>query len=77
MFPSLMLVIIQMPLQVPVFKRELMNKMYSPTIYYFGRVASGMLIQVFYPIILNLILFWGLGISDSAKNFFLWFSLAL
>jgi len=33
-----------MPMQVPVFKRELMNKMYSPTIYYFGRVTSGMLI---------------------------------
>ncbi|CDW81306.1 abc transporter family protein [Stylonychia lemnae] len=77
MFPSLMLVIIQMPLQVPVFKRELMNKMYTPTIYFFGRITSGMIIQIYYPIMLNLILYFGLGINISAKNFFLWLSLAI
>ena len=77
MFPAQMLVIIQMPLQVPVFKREIMNKMYSPTIYYFARVTSGMIIQLFYPIAMTLIVFFGLGITENAENFFLWLSLAL
>ena len=77
MFPALMLVIIQMPLQVPVFKRELMNKMYTPTIYYFARVSSGMLIQVFYPCIFTLVTFWGFKINESAENFFLWLFLSL
>lgn len=33
-------VIIQMPLQVPVFKREKANKMYTNSAYYFGRFWS-------------------------------------
>lgn len=77
MFPSLMVVIIQMPLQVPVFKRELMNKMYTPTVYFFGRILSGITLQMAYPVILVLIVYFGLGIDNSAGNFFLWFSLAL
>lgn len=77
MFPSIMVVIIQMPLQVPVFKRELMNKMYTPTVYFFARVLSGMALQIFYPILMTLIVFWGLKCDTSAENFFLFFSLAL
>jgi hypothetical protein len=77
MFPSLMLVIIQMPLQVPVFKREIMNKMYSPTVYFFARVTSGIIIQLFYPIAMSLIVFFGLGISETSENFFLWTFLAV
>ena len=77
MFPSIMVVIIQMPLQVPVFKRELMNKMYTPTIYFFARIFSGMVLQIFYPIIMTLIVYWGLKIDNSAENFFLFFALAL
>lgn len=44
MFPAISTVIIQMPVQVPVFKREIMNNMYSPTIYYFARALSGILL---------------------------------
>eukprot|EP00347_Sterkiella_histriomuscorum_P018132 403346668 len=77
MFPAIMVVIIQMPLQVPVFKRELMNKMYTPTIYFFARVFSGMLLQIFYPILMTLIVYWGLKIDESAENFFLFFSLSI
>ena len=77
MFPSVMLVIIQMPMQVPVFKRELMNKMYSPTIYYLARVLSGMLVQIFYPVVLTLIIFYGLYINESAFNLFYWLTLSV
>ena len=69
-FPSIGVVIIQMPVQVPVFRRELMNKMYTPTVYYWARIISGVLLQVFYPIILTLVVYWGLGIDNSFWNFF-------
>lgn len=59
-----------MPLQVPVFKREIMNHMYSPTAYFFARTISGILIQLCAPILLTLIVFFGLGVPISAFNFF-------
>lgn len=37
-------VIIQVPLQAPVMKRELANKMYSPTAYYLGRFISNLIV---------------------------------
>ena len=76
-FPSLMVVIIQMPVQVPVFKREIMNKMYTPAIYYCARVISGMLLQIFYPIILTLVVYWGLAIDNSFENFFYYLTLSI
>ena len=33
-------VIMQLPLQVPVFKREKANKMYSATVYFWARLTS-------------------------------------
>ena len=44
MFPSIQNVVLQMPEQVPVFKREIMNHMYSPSVYYFARTISGILV---------------------------------
>ena len=66
-----------MPLQVPVLKRELMNKMYTPTTYFFGRILSGILLQMVYPVLLILIIYFGLKINNSPENFFLWFSLCI
>ena len=64
-------VLLQVPLQAPVMKRELANKMYSPTAYFLGRFLSNMIIQIFYPMIMILILFWNLGIDTTQDNF-LW-----
>ena len=61
-------VILQMPLQVPVFRREKANKMYTSTTYYFARFISNALLQLFYPISTVLILFWGLSIDNSFEN---------
>ncbi len=61
-----------MPLQVPVFKREIMNHMYSPTAYFFARTISGILIQLCSPIIMTIIVFFGLGAPitlDTTLNF--------
>ena len=49
-------------------KRELANKMYSPTAYFLGRFASNMIIQIAYPLIMIFILFWNLGIDTSQDN---------
>jgi hypothetical protein len=65
MLPAMFAVILQMPMQVPVFKRELMNKMYHPMIYYLARVTSGTLIQLIQPLIMTVVVFFGLGIEIS------------
>jgi ABC-type polysaccharide/polyol phosphate export permease len=68
-FPALFAVILQMPMQVPVFKRELMNKMYHPLIYYFARITSGTLVQMLQPIIMTFVVFFGLGIEINFVQF--------
>lgn len=61
-----------MPLQVPVFKREIMNHMYSSTAYFWARSLSGILVQLCQPIILSVIVFFGVGCSASEfPNFLL------
>ena len=55
-------VIMQVPLQAPVMSRELANKMYSPTAYYLGRYLSNIIIQLLYPMIMILILYWNIDI---------------
>lgn len=65
-FPPSTLVVIQMPLQVPVFQRELLNKMYGPSIYFYGRFVSNVLLGLFYPLVLITVIFWGLKLEDSS-----------
>lgn len=62
--------ILQLPLWVPVLKRELMNRMYTPGSYFLARTISGTLFQMAYPTILTLIIFWLLGIKVTAAHFF-------
>ena len=69
--------ILQMPMWVPIMKRELMNKMYSPTTYYFGRILSGLMFQLAYPAIISILSFWFYGIHLTAANFFMFFFNAL
>lgn len=61
-------VILQMPMQLPVMKRELANKMYSPSAYYLGRFISNMLLQIAYPVIMIFCTFFFLGIDTSYEN---------
>lgn len=56
-----------------MFKRELANKMYTPTTYFLARYSSHMVLQVFYPLILLVVLFWGLSIDTSFHNFAMFF----
>lgn len=50
-------------------KRELANKMYSPSAYFLGRYTSNVIMQIFYPMVMILILFWGVSINTSFDNF--------
>jgi len=66
-----------MPLMVPVFKREVANKMYTPTTYYLGRFFSHMILQLFYPVSFVCIVFWGLNIDQSFWNWFMFVMYAM
>lgn len=68
-YPAILLVVIQMPLQVPVFQRELMNKMYLPSPYFFGRMLSHILLQIASPLIFSLIIYFGLETYTSFSKF--------
>lgn len=68
-FPAVFSVIIQIPLQVPVFQREKSNRMYGITPYLFGRALAGYLLNSTYPLIFTLIMFWGLAIPTGIDNF--------
>jgi ABC-type multidrug transport system permease subunit len=50
-------------------QRELANKMYSPTAYFLGRFLSNLILQIFYPMIMIFVLFWGVGMETSWENF--------
>ena len=64
-------VVLQVPLQAPVMKRELANKMYSPTAYFLGRFLSNIILQVMSPMIMISILFWNIGIETDKDNLLL------
>jgi hypothetical protein len=54
---------------MPVMKRELASKMYTPTTYFLGRFLSNILVSLFYPVVMILFIFWGIGIEASLNNF--------
>jgi len=58
-------------------RRELMNRMYTPTAYYLARVSSGIIFQYIYPVILSTVVFWCYGIHITSLNFFLFMLNAL
>lgn len=59
-----------MPMQVPVFKREIMNHMYSPTAYFFARTLSGMLVQIISPVLMTILVFFALGVVINFETIF-------
>lgn len=54
---------------MPVMKRELASKMYTPSTYFLGRFCSNMFISLCYPVLIVLFIFWGIGIVPSLDNF--------
>lgn len=58
-------------------KRELANKMYTPTSYFMGRFVSNLLLQIVFPIMMFMILYLGLGVQESFDNFCLMVIIAI
>jgi len=58
-----------MPMQLPVFRRELANQMYTPSTYFWGRFLSNLLIQIPYPVLYITCMYWGLGIEMTYYNY--------
>jgi ABC-type polysaccharide/polyol phosphate export permease len=72
-----MSVVIQMSLQVPVFQRELQNKMYGPFVYLNARLISNWILMLFYPTVFTIVIFFGLSIDESVYNFFMFYLMAV
>lgn len=70
MFNSALTVIMQIPLQVPIFKAELMSRMYHPVTYFYGRFLSNYLFDVTAPLILFFTAFYGLGANEASIDVF-------
>ena len=64
--------ILQVPLQAPVMKRELANKMYSPTAYFFGCFLTNLMVQFIHPIIMVMMLYYTTSIAENKDNL-MWF----
>lgn len=60
--------VLQVPLQMPVFTREISSRMYSPTIYFLGRLLSQMILQIIPPTIIFAIIVSGIGMSTDLEN---------
>jgi len=52
-------------------KRELSSQLYTPSTYFLGRYFSSMLLQIGYPLLTVLTLYWGLGFETHPDVFFL------
>lgn len=61
--------VLQVPLQAPVMIRELANKMYNPTVYYFARFTSNLILQVVCAMTMLSCIFYFIGIHTSLDNF--------
>ena len=68
MFNSALTVIMQIPLQTPVFKAELMSKMYHPATYFYGRFISNYLFDVTAPLLMFFTAFYALGANTEPQN---------
>ena len=64
-------VLLQLPMQAPVFRREKANRMYTTPAYFMGRLLSQILMQIWYPLIIIGILFYFLGINTEFSNLML------
>lgn len=65
-FSATLYVVLMVPLDSAIMTREIANKMYSPTAYYFGKLLSTALVQIPIPVCIVLMMFWTLGIETTS-----------
>ena len=63
--------VLQIPIALPIFTREVSNHMYSSTAYYLSTTVASILSFLFYPIVVSIVSFWMFGLDDSSFVSFL------
>ena len=69
MFPGCTSVVTQIPLQRPIFVRERSARLYRTLSYILGRLLANMALQVVYPTILAVVVFFAVGFPISLEGF--------
>ena len=54
----------QIPMRLPIYQREVQNRMYSPTSYFVSICIGSFLMIWQYPLIMALMTFWIFGFED-------------
>ena len=68
----------QIPVARPIFLREVSNKMYSTTSYYFACVTASVMMFILYPIISSSVSFFAFGFDQSSFSDLLhWISIMM
>ena len=55
-----------MPEALPVYQREINNRMYKPSAYFWGSILANISSLLIYPILVASITFYFLGFNDSS-----------
>jgi len=63
--------ILMVPSAFPVYQREVNNRMYKPSAYFWANTISSILSYMLYPILVSLLTFWFLDFADSSFLAFL------
>ena len=68
--------ILQIPLEFPVYKREMGSRMYTSSAYFFASYLANVLVYIFYPISCSLLCFWFYDFrASSFADFLVWVSI--
>jgi hypothetical protein len=69
--------VLQIPIALPIFTREVSNHMYSSTAYYLSTTVASILTFLFYPVVVSIVSFWMFGLDDSSFVALLWWTAIL
>ena len=68
--------ILQIPLEFPVYKREMGSRMYTSSAYFFASYLANVLVYIFYPISCALLCFWFYDFrASNFTDFLVWVSI--
>lgn len=70
-------VVLQVPVQYAIMRRELGSKLYTPVNSFMARLSSNMIIQIIYPMIIIGMIFWAVNLNATLDNLLLTISYAV
>jgi len=66
---SVVAVLVTFPDERPLFLREKFNNMYSTNTYFFAKIVSEMSFQIFYPVVMSVVVYWMVGLRSGVSHF--------